>query len=68
MDNGLIVLIASVSISLLVFILIVLWVFWHDITAIYRWHRVRKAHNLPKENLNTEKSSVFGSGFKGKNS
>ena len=68
MDKGLTTLFTVVGIALVVFILIVLWIFWQDIAAEYRWHEVKKAHKLPKDNLNTGKSSMLGSRSKSKNS
>lgn len=68
MDKGLITLFVVVGIALAMFVAVVTWVYWSELMAAHRWSQVRKAHRLPKDNLNTGKSSMLGSRGKSKNS
>lgn len=69
MDKNLITLIIVVVVLALAGLLaIIAWAYWPELKAAHRWSQVQKAHKLPNQNLNTGKSSVFGSRIKSKNS
>ena len=67
MDKNLIMLIVIVLSMLIGLIVVVALIYWPELMAAHRWSQVKKAHRMPKENLNSGKSASISTPIKPQN-
>lgn len=67
MDKNLINLIVIVALALIGLLAVITLIYWPELMAAHRWSQVRKAHRMPKENLNSGKSASISTPIKPQN-